>query len=184
MSLSADHLYLARWYARRVHRGALTRRLAFEDVEAAAALGLVEAERRFDPQRGLSFSTLAYHHMRFQVQEAERRGGFITAPRGDRADPEPSKRARRQADDVVREPLADRGDPPDKLAVAAEEVRLVAEAVGRLRDKDRAVIEAVYRRERTLKQAGEELGVSRSRARNIHNRAVDRLRVLLGGGDT
>ena len=49
------HLALARAVARRFWR----RGLDWDDLEQAARLGLVEASRRFEPQRGVRFSTFA-----------------------------------------------------------------------------------------------------------------------------
>lgn len=60
------HLPYARWGAKQWHR--YFHGVEEEDREQIAAIGLLEAARRFDPSRGHQFSTYAYHWVRQACQ--------------------------------------------------------------------------------------------------------------------
>lgn len=70
-------------------------------------------------------------------------------------------------------------DTPDRMLRRARLRRWLAEAVHTLPARERDMIEKCYFEDKTLVQAGEELGLSRSWASRLHARAVDRLRRTL-----
>lgn len=59
------HLPLARWVAARWYRGLS---LDLEDAEQIATIGLIQAAQRFQPDRGILFSTYAYYWIRQALQ--------------------------------------------------------------------------------------------------------------------
>jgi RNA polymerase sigma factor for flagellar operon FliA len=73
--LAIEHLGLVRALAR---RNFARTALDLSDLEAAGAIGLIEASRRFDPARGLKFATLAGHRIVGAMRDELRRGGPFT----------------------------------------------------------------------------------------------------------
>jgi RNA polymerase sigma factor for flagellar operon FliA len=80
--------------------------------------------------------------------------------------------------DTIEDPNAD--DPSH--AMARTEVReQLADAIGRLPERERLVISLYYYEELTLREIGEVLGVTESRVSQLHTKAVLRLKVRLQG---
>lgn len=79
------------------------------------------------------------------------------------------------------ETLADRCAEDPVLAMEDRETRrLLAEAIAQLRDRDRTVVTLYYFENLTLAEIGRVLGVTESRASQLHTGAVLRLRGKLG----
>jgi RNA polymerase sigma factor for flagellar operon FliA len=56
-------------------------RAAFEDLYSAGVTGLLEASERFDPSRGVAFTTFAYYRIRGAILDAQRaEGRRVAAP--------------------------------------------------------------------------------------------------------
>jgi RNA polymerase sigma factor for flagellar operon FliA len=78
---------------------------------------------------------------------------------------------------------------PVEVASAADQLgrrraaARLAEAMTRLPERERALLDKHYREGKTLLDAGAELGLSKSWASRLHARAVDRLRGLMAGAD-
>jgi RNA polymerase sigma factor FliA len=70
------------------------------------------------------------------------------------------------------------GDP-DRALDAAETTVLLGEAVASLPERERALITAYYRQGRSMRDIGEELGVSESRISQLHARALKLLRASI-----
>ncbi len=80
--------------------------------------------------------------------------------------------------DTIEDPNAD--DPSQ--ALAHTEVRAaLADAVGRLPEREKLVISLYYYEELTLREIGEVLGVTESRVSQLHTKAVLRLKTRLQG---
>ena len=69
---------------------------------------------------------------------------------------------------------------PDKACEQGEVQRRVRAAIGALPPRERKVIGLYYFAEVTMKKIGEAIGVNESRVSQLHARAVQRLRKLLG----
>jgi RNA polymerase sigma factor for flagellar operon FliA len=69
---------------------------------------------------------------------------------------------------------------PDRQVVAEEFRRHLAEAIGRLPEREQLVLSLYYEQELNLKEIGAVLGVSESRVCQIHGQAMLRLRARLG----
>lgn len=80
-----------------------------------------------------------------------------------------------QANDWV----ADRTDDPLNNLLGGEKVELIARALDRLPEKERLVISLYFYEELNLKEIGEILGVTESRASQIRSRALIRLKNFL-----
>ncbi len=80
-----------------------------------------------------------------------------------------------QADDVV----ASKGQDPLGQILGAEKISLIARALDRLPEKERLVISLYFYEELNLKEIGEILGVTESRASQVRSRGLIRLKNYL-----
>lgn len=80
-----------------------------------------------------------------------------------------------QAEDVV----ASKGQDPLGKLLSGEKISLIARALDRLPEKERLVISLYFYEELNLKEIGEILGVTESRASQIRSRALIRLKNYL-----
>lgn len=80
-----------------------------------------------------------------------------------------------QAEDVV----ASKGQDPLGRLLSTEKISLIARALDRLPEKERLVISLYFYEELNLKEIGEILGVTESRASQIRSRALIRLKNYL-----
>ncbi len=76
-TLIQDTLGLVTSIATRV-REALTLDLDLDELIALGREGLVQAARRFDPARGVSFSSYAYHRIKGAIYDGLRRQGWLS----------------------------------------------------------------------------------------------------------
>jgi RNA polymerase primary sigma factor len=181
-------------YVAKIARQYARRGVPFEDLLHEGALGLMEAARRFDPDREIRFVVYAAWWIRKYMNEALfRQSRQIVPPKrrpildnGERGY-HPLKEVSLDADvgpdtDV---PLRDMlCDPEDLLAddhlVHDEMGSTVAEAVAGLEPVERFVVERRYgldgQEASTLRDIGHEMGVTRERVRQIEIRAKDKIR--------
>lgn len=177
-----------------------------EDLVAFGQQGLVEAAKRYDPERGVAFGTFAYYRIRGAVFDGLRKIHF-SGRRGrrlafeERADayleqvgtepvpPTATAAAERLANVMADLAVAyiacsdqidttqDKSTPdPATVAERREMLRLVREGMSRLPDKERELIELMYFSGKGLVEAGEELGLSKGWASRLHARAIAQLR--------
>lgn len=150
-----------------------------QDLMQEGVLGLMEALRRFDPDRGTRFSTYAV----FWVRHALRRGQLrdeqtVRIPEGARA----RGKGLSRVEDVP--PLASAPTLDAQLDDSRNLTELPS-ALEQLPRRERWIIRQRFGLEgtppRTLAQLGEELGVSRQRVRQLERRALARIRDWLEG---
>lgn len=177
---AAAHLGLARLVTQRLApawRGVLDR----EDAEGWAVVGLVEAARRYDPSRGLAFSTYAVRRASGTLLDAVRRA------RGGRhwgAYPQPLLLSLSQLRTPDGATLADvLADPADELGehVAALDGPWLRAALASLPERPRAVYDGLARG-RTQHEIARAMGVSDSLVNYYRNRWRAYLLALLRGG--
>lgn len=145
-----------------------------DDAESAALYGVAEAAAAYDPARGIPFRVFARPRVRGAILDDLRRASVAGYRRGRHGPPpEVESIGRRHA------ALADPGPGPAVLAARAD---LVAALLGRLPDRERAVVVALYgldgAGQRTLHEAGRVLGCSHTVVHKFHERALARLRSL------
>lgn len=80
---------------------------------------------------------------------------------------------------TVGDVLVDDNDGPVDTVELAELRRTLADAIGRLSERERVVVGLYYNDGLTLAEIGEVLGVTESRACQIHGKAVTRLRMRM-----
>lgn len=133
-------------------------------------VSLMRAVEKFDYSRGFKFSTYATwaikkNHARWFVAEVKRRDRFRTTPDEMLAD-EPELRADPHVQEIAQE---NRKTQIDKILVGLD-------------DRERGIITSRFglgpsQDSKTLKEVGEELGVSKERIRQLERRALGKLRV-------
>lgn len=146
-----------------------------DDLISWGTIGLIQAVDRYDPARG-RFSTFAAVRIQGAIRDALR--ALDPAPRGARAtapdDPRFAAPLPLAALAEGQEPTEDGAEPRDVIAVA----RLRA-ALGDLPERERWVLALGYAGGWGDEQIGRALGVSTSRAVQIRQRALGRLRAAL-----
>jgi RNA polymerase primary sigma factor len=169
------------------------RGLEFEDLMQEGNIGLLRACERFDPSRGLQFSTYATHYIKGYIRMAIRdKGRFIRVPRHlqDRGDDHPQCReaarramkARIFGDDPER-PLAQTLRDGNPTAPDVDFAVDVVPALAGLSDRDAAVLGMRFGLDgappRTFRTVAAALGISNARAQQLEARALRRLRAAL-----
>jgi RNA polymerase sigma factor for flagellar operon FliA len=86
------HLPLVRKIASEVRRH-IGGTLDFDDLVSYGTRGLLEANERFDPKRGIAFSTFAYYRIRGAIYDGVREMGWRPQSRADRRQLELAKHA-------------------------------------------------------------------------------------------
>jgi len=168
--LVTRNLALVTAIASRLKRTTLTG-ADLDDLIGYGTIGLVEAARRFDPARGLAFSTYAYPRIAGAMLDGARlsmggkRGGHL-----DVASVEPE----------CLDAAVDPAERPDAIAERCEVARAVRAAIATLLERERSIVESVDLAGRTLEDAGRDWGISKPRACVIRNEALAVLRARLG----
>ena len=141
------------------------------DVLQEGTVGLIEAVEGFDPSRGVAFSLFAVHRIRGRMIDFLKKEGDSAAPCIDGmvdAEGLPWK-----------ERIADPGALPEEQAeshVLAERLR---EAMARLPQKERIVLEEVYLSGGAVDNVADELNLSTSRIYRLQKTGIRRIRGMM-----
>jgi RNA polymerase sigma factor (sigma-70 family) len=135
-TLAEDYAGFVAYIAREIHREldhTGSRRGDFEEKELVQEgwLGLLAAARRFDPERGIKFSTFAAYRISGAILDYLSRAPMIRLPRARRRQLAELDRARHQLERLGQEATADRlaeglvgrEARPEQLAKALQELR-------------------------------------------------------------
>ncbi len=144
-----------RSFARKLVRDHRAGHWEFDDLEAEAILGAVEASSRFDPSRGAGIATFAWLRMRGRIVEAKKRMRRETAI----------------TRDLLDRPLEPTGMRSDRLRDAIDAEALVQRVAPDLQTDERIVLQEVHVRGRGLTEVGRERGWSPQQA-SRRNRAL------------
>lgn len=143
-----------------------------EELVADGVVGLVRAAKRFDPSRGVAFSTFALMFVRGAIldtirararRNATRDGGYFDTVSLD----EPTDDGR-----GMRYTPADPHPGPDEMVVHLERLRLISG----LPEKERYVLLRLQVDGASAEEVGEELGVSPGRVYRLGSWGEERLR--------
>jgi RNA polymerase sigma factor FliA len=205
------HQGLVKAIARGIHRS-FPSFIELDDLIGYGQLGLTQAARDFDPQRGIQFSTFAYYRIRGAILDGanqmnwlkrttvagsgyERMGGDVLA--NDAAD---SAAAAGRPDDArwlsgvggklamvfflsqagedgqaSAEVADDQAQMPLESLLDDELKQSLRIAIDDLPPDARQLIRGTYFEGKTLKDAGEALGISKAWASRLHARALEQL---------
>lgn len=184
--LIAEHRRMVHGLAHQLRRE-LSFRGEVDDLIAFGFGGLLEAENRFDPGRGVRFQTFAYHRIRGAMLDGMRK---MVGPRRvlvqARNGPPELERAFTRIRASLTDPNPVRGrygdESPEAALLKNESIGRLFSALGTLSPREQRVVRARYFEARPLDEVAQELGVSKSWASRIHGRALRRLRAALEAG--
>jgi RNA polymerase sigma factor (sigma-70 family) len=177
---AADHLGLVHRIARR-YRWACCAALEYEDLVQLGTLGLLRAVEKFDPDRGVAFSTYASrwikHTIRRGIQNQRR---LVAVPVAQQAQAEwlPPEVTVGIADKTGDGRLAVvlGSPPPPHLGEAGD----IAKAFAAMRDERTQDVVWLRMHAETLDEIGADLGVTRQRAAQIEAAGIAAARCRLG----
>jgi RNA polymerase sigma factor for flagellar operon FliA len=175
------------------------------DLESAAVFGLLQAANAYDPSRGISFATFAYYRIRGAMYDDLRRAcrasnfkeaancymlDYSSQP-APAAEPEAEYlEVKRITSNVIttyllslesmpREPGDRLNESPLDRLLGLERQKQLREALSRLPERNRKVMEGYYFSDLSFSQIGQELGLSESSAWRIHAKSLEMLRSIL-----
>jgi RNA polymerase sigma factor for flagellar operon FliA len=174
-------------------RRELSLRGELEDLIAFGFGGLLEAQRRFDPARGVQFQTFAYHRVRGAMLDGVRKMAGLprraherlrapdevtptAAPTGlDRAFTRMS--ASLSTATVLQGSFGD--ESPEAALLKSESVARLLRALPMLSQRQRLLVRGFYFEGRSIDAMAKELGISKSWASRLHRNALGELRDAL-----
>ena len=170
--LVAAHMYLVEVCGSQVYRR-VRRHVEKDELISWGMTGLLQAADRYDPGVGVTFATFAKYRIHGAIQDGLRAMGRL------------SQRCYRRKLAMTSIAL-DEDDPPDELIDCAGQADRLLEkkqlrarlgqAMAGLPARERHFIEKCYFEDKTVSEAGQELGLSRSWSSRLHARALATLR--------
>jgi RNA polymerase sigma factor FliA len=178
-----------------------------DDLTAWGQIGLLEAADRFDPKVGANFLTFAHYRIKGAIFDGLRKMGVLKGGAAERANAfmgnlsDRDVGGGRSLDDDVSEisravtglamvfatslegaeglQISDEQLPADERIEVEQMRRRVRAAIEKLPEKERKLLQGYYFQNKTLEEAGAEIGQSKSWASRLHARAVESLKQLL-----
>lgn len=141
------------------------------DIVQEGTIGLIEAVERYDPQRGVAFSLFAIHRIRGRICNYLAKEG--------RADIACMDGTASEDAVPLKETLVDTALPVSEQVERQELTNRLHEAMSRLPDKEKAVLEGVYLQSQDVKDVAEGLHVSTSHIYRLQQKGIRRVRGML-----
>jgi RNA polymerase sigma factor for flagellar operon FliA len=190
--LIAQHEKMVRGLAHRLRRE-LSLRGELDDLIAFGFGGLLEAQRRFDPGRGVQFQTFAYHRVRGAMLDGVRKMADLPRRAHERlqapgevtptAVPSALDRAFTRMSASLSTATVLQGsfghESPEAALLKNESVTRLLQALPRLSPRQRVLVRGFYFEGRSIDAMAKELGISKSWASRLHRNALGELREAL-----
>lgn len=152
-------------------------RMEYEDLVQEAYMGLIDAADRYDPDRGIKFSTYAHWHIKKKIMDAiHNRNEIVRTPR---------RRPSHVCGTLDEARVAKMPDQAPHASEAMDEADMVAavrDCIKRLPSREAIVVRlrrGVNTEAMTLAKVGDILGVTAERVRQIQKSGEEKLRALL-----
>lgn len=165
--------------ARKLGRSILRKwhaRLDLQEVDSIVDLSLCEAVRRFDPEKGASFMTFLYYHLKgnlIRAVSSAAQANFIPGLDTEREREEDGPAI--TALEVVEAISGTDQRQPDELLLQKELVDLSKDACTRLDPLEQQVIERLYLQGEQLMHIANTLGYSRCHISRVKKKALEHL---------
>ena len=172
---------MVRSIAWQVHQR-LPRSVEVDELIGEGQLGLLRADRDYDPSKGAQFSTYAYWRVRGAMLDWVRQQDWFTPTTGlSDAEPDGAEAATAHATSVHTSAELEDEDVADPAEASEEnELRAIVRGlVGGLSGRSRQILEATLLNGQTLEQAGRAAGVHKGTAQRAQVRAFDELAAAL-----
>ncbi len=190
--LIRQHEKMVRGLAYRLRRE-LSLRGELDDLIAFGFGGLLEAQRRFDPARGVQFQTFAYHRVRGAMLDGVRKMADLPRRAHERlqapADVTPTAfptaldRAFTRMSAALSTATVLQGrfgdESPEAALLKNESVTRLLQALPRLSPRQRVLVRGFYFEGRSIDGMARDLGISKSWASRLHRSALGELRDAL-----
>lgn len=171
---------------RKVARSLLRRwrvTMPVEEVDSIVDLTLCEAARRYNPEKGASFVTFLFYHLRGHLVRAVASAtnesniflALLNANGAERASVVVDAEAWQFASELVPS-LSRESECPESLLLQKERVSLCRAACSELDELEREVIERSYANDEALIDIADSLGYSRCHISRVKKRALSRLK--------
>jgi RNA polymerase sigma factor for flagellar operon FliA len=186
----------------------LPREIEFDDLVAYGMEGLLEAAERYEQRFGVAFTTFAWYRVRGAMFDGLRRMGYSMRSDGvnrfeERANAYLGNLTDRDAGAGHAEPqdldgevrdlyetlsgvaaiylstVDEVGEHPEVAHERRERRAAVERAMATLPEKERRLLELYYYQDKSLEQAGAEMGLSKSWSSRLHARAIELLTAAL-----
>jgi len=193
--LIVRHEKMVHGLANRLRRE-LSLRGDLDDLIAFGFSGLLEAQQRFDPGRGVRFQTFAYHRVRGAMLDGVRKMADLPRRAHERlqasadvtptAAPTALDRAFTRMSAALSTATVLQGsfgdESPEAVLLKNESVSKLLQALPRLSPRQRVLVRGFYFEGRSIDAMAQELGISKSWASRLHRNALRELREALEPG--
>lgn len=202
-----EHRELVESLAKKVRFQFEVHSLGIDELIAAGFEGLLKSKDRYDPARGVKFSTFAYYRIRGAMIDSVRRNSVLSARMA-------AKLKAMEAADSIAEgfgPSRTNAKPveqigtvtdflkqatavylmasaseecnatPEEALLEAESKDLIAAGVDALPEREKALIQGYYFEGRPFEEVAKELNISKSWASRLHAKALSRLKKSMRG---
>ena len=189
-----QYIPLVKYIASRIMIGRSTY-IEYEDLVSYGMIGLMDAISKFDPDKGIKFSSYeaidALQNRLLREPIIDEIAEYLNITVSEVADIEryinfmsvvSLEGILFSEDDelTVMGVVEDKNSPsPHDSYEDKEKVEILAECIEKLKEKDRTILNLYYYEGLTLKEIGKVLEVSESRVCQLHSRAIKNLRVML-----
>jgi RNA polymerase sigma factor FliA len=164
--------------------GALVRRLPahveLNELIALGALGVVEARRRYDGQRGVPFAAFAAMRIRGAMLDGLRSEDLVS--RSERSRIRAGECSASMTEVELQDEMTEsQHEAVDERLARLGEIAELRRMLPKLSEREQLVLQRHFFEELPLKVIGEQLGVTESRVCQIVSAAVSRLRSMMKG---
>ena len=156
-----------------------------EDVDSTVDLALCESAQRFSPKKGASFMTFFFYHLRGHlvrsVARATQNSAIINGPKTDEwCDEGHSEFASSYSAFLDNEMHNQReNETPEQLIIRREKIMVCRDALEKLDDLEKVVLDKSYAEDEALVDIAKSLGYSRCHISRVKKGALGRLKTVL-----